>query len=269
MQVRAQWLDEIAAWQLDDPKIAMDWMWRPQAFRAPSRVWSGGRDGSMAELARWFGELPRGRLAILGGGGVGKTSLAVLLLRELAGGYAPGRPVPVLLSLAGYDPHAEPLQPWLVRRLRRDYRALRAPAYGPTAVEDLVAQRRILPVLDGLDEIPANRLAAVVQEVNRFTDADPLVVTCRSGGPHAAVQPGPRAGRGARRPNQAVRRRLPQRVHRHPVGDVRVRGPGRAPLDRPVRRLARHAVVPPRWTGWPAPGTCGWSRSPSPPAPRC
>lgn len=200
--VLAQWREEILARQLDDPNpLAVRWrltelpvmdlrdhVFRPNLLRTlRGRRRFTGRMDRIAELAEAFRRLPRQRLVILGGPGMGKTTLAVLLLRELIRRYEPGRPVPVLLSMSGWHPADESLRDWLARRLAETYPALRAADFGPRAAAVLVAQRRILPVLDGLDELPEAARPDALAELNAATSDDPLILTCRTAEYEAAI----------------------------------------------------------------------------------
>jgi len=94
-------------------------------------------------MVREFRRHPTRRLVILGDPGMGKTTLAVLLLRELLAHPDGAEPVPVLLSMSGWDPGAESLHTWLARRIAEGYPALHAADFGPDAVRALVDQRRI------------------------------------------------------------------------------------------------------------------------------
>ncbi|WP_204061624.1 NACHT domain-containing protein [Microbispora corallina] len=207
--VHEQWREEIVIRELDEPvrlpvrwKISgldvMDQDERVDGLRL-LRSWFGfgrmrfdGRTDRMPELAGRFRKLARRRLVILGEAGMGKTTLAVLLLSELLREPQPGDPVPVLLSMSGWDPAAEPVHRWLGRRLRENYPALRAPDFGPDAARGLVTYRRILPVLDGLDELPDAVRPKVIMALNAASAVEALILTCRTTEYLAAV--GPAAG---------------------------------------------------------------------------
>ncbi len=132
-------------------------------------------------MASEFRNLARRRLVILGAPGMGKTTLAVLLMRRLLEDRQPGDPVPVMFTLSGWDPTSQRFHDWLTRRLSDTYPALRANSFGPNAPRALVTERRILPVLDGLDELPKSLHPVVITELNAsFTDADALILTCRT-----------------------------------------------------------------------------------------
>jgi hypothetical protein len=187
--MREQWQAEAVArslgdpepmpvrWRLSDPALTDD----PRVVNPEEPLVFSGRSDRMKALAAAFRRLPRRRLVIIGGPGTGKTALAVQLLLERlpAPGQPPAGPVPVLLSLAGWNPASTPrVQDWVTEQLEQIYPALRAISLDAAA--GLVAQGRVLPVLDGLDEVPPERAAAVVTALNTSLDVDGgLILTSR------------------------------------------------------------------------------------------
>lgn len=146
-----------------------------------------GNTGHAGPLAGYVGG--GHRLIILGPGGAGKTTLAMLLMDELLHSRQPGDPVPVLIPAASMTPK-EMVKNWLERTLADRYPSLRdARAYGPGAIRDLIAQQRVIPVIDGLDELaPVPRgqlLGALSRALGRRQS---LILTCRPAEYHEAVE---------------------------------------------------------------------------------
>lgn len=68
----------------------------------------------------------------------------------------------------------------MTRRLLEDYPALaNHDRYGPNSAKRMVTKRRVMAVLDGLDEIPATLLPKAIEALDAaVTDGHPLLVTC-------------------------------------------------------------------------------------------
>ncbi|MFC4517985.1 NACHT domain-containing protein [Streptomyces ehimensis] len=183
--VTLQWREEALLRQLFDP-APLPVSWSDCPCLADHREVTGGpvtcRADRTEELAARFRALPRSRLVVLGPAGSGKTTLAILLTLGLLRTRGDDGPVPVLTSLASFDPARESAREWLARRIAADYPALADTAvYGPTAIEDLLAAHQVLPVLDGLDELPPPAWPTVLAALDATLDADaPLVLTCRT-----------------------------------------------------------------------------------------
>lgn len=143
--------------------------------------------GHLTDIVTYYQGLRPARLAITGEPGAGKTLLALDLILGML--THPSRtdtdPVPVRFSLAGWDTD-RPLQEWLAHQVHQQFRD-QGITLADAAV--LVDRHRILPVLDGLDEMdtdanPAGRrrAARALQELNDYqhsTGSAPAILTCR------------------------------------------------------------------------------------------
>jgi hypothetical protein len=137
-----------------------------------------GDTGEVGPLARFVRD--GGRLVVLGPGGAGKSTLAVLLMDDLLGRRRPGDPVPVLVPASTLVP-GEMMKGWLERTLAGRYPPLRdTRAYGAEAIAGLVARRGVLPVIDGLDDLEPEPRGQLLGALSRaFGPCQPLILTCR------------------------------------------------------------------------------------------
>ncbi|WP_035792260.1 NACHT domain-containing protein [Kitasatospora mediocidica] len=185
--VGAQWDAEVVVRRLFDPvPIPTRWTTDHSGYADHARLTGSlGRDAAVGDLGAFveaFRALPAGRLMVLGEAGSGKSTLVVLLLRELLKRRQAKDPVPVLLPLASWNPEADHLDTWLAARLSQEYpHLLRAESGGPAVMTRLVEAGLILPVLDGLDEMEAGLRGAAVARLNEVLDWPvPLIVTSRA-----------------------------------------------------------------------------------------
>ncbi|MEE2042221.1 WD40 repeat domain-containing protein [Nocardiopsis tropica] len=97
--------------------------------------------------------------------------------------------MPVLLSVAGWDP-AERIEAWCARRIAQDYPDfLVKGSFSPQQVTTLLLNRHIVPVLDGLDEMPRPVLSTALADLDRAAEIGlRMVLTCRSAEYEQAVQ---------------------------------------------------------------------------------
>jgi len=176
--VARQWTAEAMMRSLGRPEpIQLSW----SITHRTAAVASPAEHRDLSDLITEFRQLPKRQLLVLGEPGAGKTALAVLLTLGLLADPDPCEPVPVLLQLSSWDPRNEHLYSWLARKLTEEYPGLgNAAAYGPHAAQRLVADERVMPVLDGLDEAPPELQAAAIDAIDLATAGGrPLVVTCR------------------------------------------------------------------------------------------
>ena len=215
--VGRQWAREAAVRRLNDPyPLPVSWAaaaadlaapWESRAELAasgagwppppPGRAWAAGPAelaGEGGELAGVLAKVPTGRLVVLGEPGSGKTMLMVRLVLDLLAARSAGGPVPVLFPVASWDPSGQDLAGWLAARLITDYPFLAGPApagaAGPDRAAALIGAGLILPVVDGLDEIPGPVRGAAISRINvALPPGGQLLLTCRTGQYQDAVRP--------------------------------------------------------------------------------
>ena len=209
--VGSQWGAEAAMWTLNGPSLlpvrwvaadaslADDWDVLVQLAGWPSLpppgTWATGPDelaGSGNHLVKMLAQVPTGRLVVLGEPGAGKTMLIVRLVLDLLASRASGAPVPVLASLASWNPLERDLHGWLADQLAIDYPAVAAePGMGrPDWIAALLSAGLILPILDGLDELPEEVRRPAINQINdSMRPGEQLIVTCRTGPYREAVRP--------------------------------------------------------------------------------
>ena len=215
--VGAQWNAEAAVRRLNDP-YPLPVSWGPAdvsltdpwdslvklassgaGWPTPSstETWALGPNdlaGEGRQLAEVLAQVPTGRLVVLGEPGAGKTMLMVRLVLDLLARRDAGGPVPFLASLASWNPTDQDLRGWLAAQLQIDHPALasRPPAERgePTRAEALLACGLILPILDGLDEIPEEVRSSAISRINdALRPGEQLVVTCRTNEYQDAIRP--------------------------------------------------------------------------------
>jgi hypothetical protein len=135
-----------------------------------------------------------GRLVVLGGRGAGKTVLAIRFLLDRLPGpreTLAGGPVPVLVNLSTWDPRSVPYQRWLEDELVSAFPGLgrTAPDSDWRMARELLARGRILPVLDGLDEMAGELRAEALGVLARsLRGPDQFLLTSRAAEYRAAVR---------------------------------------------------------------------------------
>lgn len=214
--IQAQWKAEAAVRRLNDPyplpvrwvaaesDLASDWSalvtlaTTGAGWPVPSSAsWAdspAGLTGQGDEIAGVLGRVPTGRLVMLGEPGTGKTMLLVRLLLDLLACRQPGGPVPVLVSMASWDPATQGLHEWLISRLVLDYRALEAPASydarGTSWIRTMLAKGQILMILDGLDEMPKLMRGPAIGRINdAMRPGQRVVLSSRGEAYRRAVRP--------------------------------------------------------------------------------
>ena len=184
------------SWDAADPSLTDSWDSLMKLANSgagwptppPGETWVVGSDqlaGSSGDLAEVLSRVPTGRLVVLGEPGSGKTMLMVRLVLDLLARRPGSGPVPVLASVASWNPERQELRDWLVTRLVIDHPGLAgAPPIGRdelSQAEALLASGLILPILDGLDEIPEGIRGPAISRINdALRPGERLVVTCRT-----------------------------------------------------------------------------------------
>jgi NACHT domain-containing protein len=191
--VRGQWEEEASQRRLQDPwPLPLSW----EAGAEDLTDGTYGPDpgvrlaGDLPQVVALFQRLPHRRLTILGPPGSGKTVVAIRLTLELLRAGTPGAPVPVLFPLSAWDPSRAELDDWLIDYLVGSYQ-LAGVSDVPAAMRGLLDRDLLLPILDGLDEVPPALHAAAIRGINRrLRENQPVVLTCRTREYRAAVQAG-------------------------------------------------------------------------------
>lgn len=156
------------------------WSMSCQQQDQPVRAVAGLR-----ELITIFGESGQPML-IQGGAGAGKTTtllhLAEALLEEVED---EPRPTPVVFNLSSWGNSSHSVEEWLVQELTERY-------HMPKEVSrKWVMNDELLLLLDGLDEVAADRRDPCVRAINTFRQAHPIgmVICCRTAEYEAFIEP--------------------------------------------------------------------------------
>jgi predicted NACHT family NTPase len=187
--LQEQWLDEINARELGRDAIDLHWqtreadrIWRPVAdgvgpepvTRVDPAAIRTRSSGSDAELYDLYATLPSGRLVIRAGPGAGKTSVLLLLLvkalhqrQTAAEPERAGMPVPLLLSLAEWDPQESDLVEFAAQIAASNIPFLRGNGSGrgtdPEPLRNLIRSGKVALFLDGLDEMSTGSATAIAR----------------------------------------------------------------------------------------------------------
>ncbi|MEU6963942.1 NACHT domain-containing protein [Streptomyces chrestomyceticus] len=197
-------------WRPADPELVQPW----DSLAALVGTWPGRPDDLEGRWAAAPGELagekrlvdvlrriPTRRLIVLGEPGTGKTILLVRLVLDLLSGAerTAGAPVPFLTSLSSWDPVQQELDDLLEQRLIVDFKGLHRRVAGGvhgrrrrcTLARALLQEHLVLPVLDGLDELPEHLRGMAVNRINEALGAGGrgLVLASRSAELRAALRP--------------------------------------------------------------------------------
>ncbi len=109
------------------------------------------------------------QLLILGHPGAGKTTTMLELAQALATQAQENSDaeIPVLVNLSSWQKGS--ISDWLVKEINSKY------GVKQDLARQLIEERRLLPLLDGLDELPGQLQEPCVVEINRWLDSDQRV----------------------------------------------------------------------------------------------
>ncbi len=119
-----------------------------------------------------------GDLLILGEAGSGKTTFLLQLARRLLtrAEHNDSSPIPVIFLLCSWTTKQLPIEQWLYEELNDKYQVPRLLA------EQWLASETLLPLLDGLDEVPPQVRSSCIMAINTYKQEHglrPLVVCSR------------------------------------------------------------------------------------------
>jgi MFS family permease len=193
--VRGAWRKEAKNRGIYGRDVLMAGHWSPATGHAGAGSVSGPRRrrlDSAESIVRAFQDQPAPWLVVLGEPGAGKSTVALLLTLGLLDARAAeadaaedgrsGAPVPVLFTIASWDPDREYLGTWLKRRLLEEHPFLRRLAGEEDrdgVLQSLLDDGRLLPVLDGMDEIKAELRPAAIKAIKE-SGLPRLILTCRA-----------------------------------------------------------------------------------------
>ncbi|MEU5364695.1 hypothetical protein ABZ354_14605 [Streptomyces sp. NPDC005925] len=184
---REQWLTALATAERDRLQedlrdrgvevacIAVPWEAAPELADSGATAAHDPPDNGRVDQLRqhlWSGRQPA-RVVVCGPAGSGKSIalhlLAERLLVSATSGQNAGGPVPVVLSLAGWEAH-QPLYPWLIAQIAERYPAVVGPESGVDAQDltrGLVRDGAVVPFLDGFDEMAGPERPALLRALNQ------------------------------------------------------------------------------------------------------
>ncbi|MCX4671842.1 NACHT domain-containing protein [Streptomyces sp. NBC_01381] len=116
-------------------------------------------DGALPDPAETLARTRHQQLVVLGDSGSGKTAIVYQLAHQLLDDFslALAQPIPLVLPLESWNPLARPLEDWIalhVEQLIQNLTDTDQQAAEKLA-DTLVCQQRILPLFDGLNEMPS------------------------------------------------------------------------------------------------------------------
>ena len=185
--VQITWIDGVLKQSLwNEARIALHLAARPDAAARPySLTLLSPTDESLLTSTLSIIDIydtQQATLLILGEPGGGKTTvlleLAEVLLKRATTDTE--MPIPVIFNLSSWGREQQPLGEWLIQQMDREYDAPKKIA------REWVTTGAVLPLLDGLDEVAADKRALCVAAINTYrkqheqTWGVPIIVCCRT-----------------------------------------------------------------------------------------
>lgn len=154
----------VVRWAITDLPVAVGPWSGLDDDSQPGRTVPLPRSGTVGDMAAAVRMLPGQQLVVLGAAGSGKTVAANMLTLDLLESSESVKPVPVPVLMASWRPDIQHPYRWLANRLAEDFSFLTR----DDALR-LITTGRVMPVLDGLDEMPEALRPAAIEELDRAT----------------------------------------------------------------------------------------------------
>ncbi|MEX5633873.1 hypothetical protein, partial [Parafrankia sp. FMc2] len=170
----------------DELPVGLDYLQgevhRPDSRWSPSSESDRLNGTGVVELAERFQAGEIGQLTVLGEAGAGKTTMLVLLVDHLLVARGPDDRIPIRFPLASWNPAKIDLYNWMARRFQFEYPELAAllGKLDDARILEYFMDRWVLPILDGMDEIPAKireEAGGVLADIFGFLR--PVIITSR------------------------------------------------------------------------------------------
>ncbi|MEO1067530.1 MAG: hypothetical protein AAFW95_00165, partial [Cyanobacteria bacterium J06638_6] len=118
-----------------------------------------------------------GKLLILGNPGAGKTTTMLDLAATLVqrANADPGEPMPVMVNLSSWQKAQQSFSDWFLSELKLKY------GLSAKLGRTWLSEKKLLPLLDGLDELPPTRQEPVVEAINTWLHSEtgaPRLLVC-------------------------------------------------------------------------------------------
>jgi hypothetical protein len=133
--------------------------------------------GELDDVVAVFGRVPERRLVVLGEPGAGKSVFCSRLVLDQPADPPPDAPVPVIFPLGSWNPEVTALVDWLTDQLIQQ-RLVAVSESGQDLARAMVKAGRILPILDGFDELAPGQHARALRALDERRG--PMVLTSRT-----------------------------------------------------------------------------------------